>query len=266
MKKASRMQIKNIRRLLKEKKVRDLENIFVAEGEKITKEILLKGDLLDSVFVSKTFGEKKKNKKFILDLEKRGIFVFEIEDNEFDKASSLQHSQGILAVSNKPDFSGYALLGGKSALVVLCDGIQDPGNLGTIIRTSVAMRADMVLLTGDCVDIFNPKVVRASSGMMLDIPVLEADEKTLDQLKGEGYFFLAGHAAKERSEDISKIRSLPSRLIVAFGSEGKGLSDTVLKKADKVFHIPVSEKCESLNVTSAVAIALYTVARIKRGE
>jgi TrmH family RNA methyltransferase len=260
MKKAGNMQLKNIRRLLKEKKVRDFENIFVAEGEKIVRDIFIKGHMMDSVFVSKSFAADEENKKFILNLEKRRISVFEARDDVFDKTSSLQNSQGVLAVIKKPESPKCELPVHEDVFSVLCDGIQDPGNLGSIIRTSAAIGADSVLLAGDCVDTFNPKVVRASSGTVLDIPLVKCGPEEIDRLKEQGCRLLVSQVAgEEGAGDISEIRQVPRRCILAFGSEGRGVSKEIADRADQFFYIPTSEKVESLNVTTAVAIALYAV-------
>lgn len=259
MKKTSRMQLKNIRKLLKEKKIRDFENIFVAEGEKIVRDMLLKGHTLDSVFVSSSFAKKKDARKLLLDLDKREIPVFEAGDAEFDRLSSLQHSQGILSVVKKPAGPKRPYPKGKNALAVLCDGIQDPGNLGTIIRTSAAMGADLVMLFGECADVFNPKVVRASSGTILDIPVVKCNAGEVDRMKQKGYQLLVSHLERKKGQDITTIKKIPARCIVVFGSEGKGVSKKILERADKFFYIPISKKIESLNVTSAAAITLYAV-------
>jgi TrmH family RNA methyltransferase len=266
MKKASRFQLKNVRRLLKEKKLRDFEDLFVAEGEKIVRDISFKGHLMDAVFVSNTFLKSERNKEFILDLEGKGIAVFSAGDAQFDKVSSLQHSQGVLAVVKKPDASKYPLPGGENALILLCDGIQDPGNLGTIIRTSAAMEVDHVMLAGDCADVFNPKVIRASSGAALDIPISTCDAAKLDHLKEEGYYLLVSQVAEEKGRDITRIKDIPSRCIIVFGSEGRGVSGEILRKADGCFYIPVSGDVESLNVTSAVAISLYVFSRMRKGS
>ncbi|MGB3242720.1 MAG: RNA methyltransferase [Candidatus Omnitrophota bacterium] len=263
MKKASSMQLKNIRVLLKEKKARDFEGLFVAEGEKIVRDAALKGHSVDSVFVSRAFAESAENGEFILGLEKKGVPVFLAADSKFDKISSLQHSQGVLAVIKKPDASRNVFPGSEGGPIVLCDGIQDPGNLGTIVRTSAAMGVSSVMLVGDCADIFNPKVVRASSGAVLDVPVSEFALPEVDRLKQEGYRLFASRVSGKKSADISGIKDIPVKCIVAFGSEGRGISPEILDRADQLFFIPTSEKVESLNVTSAVAITLYAIRRGK---
>ena len=121
------------------------------------------------------------------------------------------------------------------------------------------MGAGVVILTGDCADIFNTKVVRASSGAVMDIPIIECDPAGVDRLREQGCRLLASQVTGERGEDIAAIKDVPQRCILAFGSEGRGISKEILEKADRFFFIPTSGKVESLNVTSAVAITLYAI-------
>ena len=109
---------------------------------------------------------------------------------------------------------------------MLCDGIQDPGNLGGIIRNAVALGADYVLLTGEAADIYNPKVVRASSGMIMDIPVFEYSYDELDRLKEKGYSFFVSQS-KKGGVSVSDMEALPDLAVMALGSEGKGVSGEV---------------------------------------
>jgi TrmH family RNA methyltransferase len=259
MKKASSMQLKNIRRLLKEKKVRDFEGLFAAEGGKIVRDAFLKGRILDSVFASSSYVREEENKEFILQLEKKNVPVFEVARAAFDKISSLQHSQGVLAVIKRSEIQKSEIPEAENVFCVLCDGVQDPGNLGTIIRASLGMGADAVILTGDHADVFNPKVVRASSGTILDIPVVDCSPDGVDRLKEKGYRLLASQVTEENARPISELKDIPKRAIIAFGSEGRGISKEILKRADQLFFIPISKKVESLNVVSAVAITLYAI-------
>ncbi|MFH1552018.1 MAG: RNA methyltransferase [Candidatus Omnitrophota bacterium] len=263
MQKASKVQLKKARELLREKRSRDENGLFVAEGLKIVSDIVAKAHPLDSVIVSRGFVKADENGSFLADLEKNSIPVFETGDTDFERISSLQHSQGVLAIIKKPSFSKKTPTADEAALLVLCDGVQDPGNLGTIIRTSVAFGVDAILLAGEAADIYNPKVVRASSGMMIDIPVYRCDAPELDRLKKEGYSFFVSQIRGEKGKDITGIKGLSGPSILAFGSEGKGVSGEIMERADEFFYIPIGGKAESLNVTAAAAIALYVFARTK---
>ena len=261
MEKVTRAQLKKVRELLREKTARDESGLFVAEGIKIISDILTKGYPLESLLVSGDFAGDPANRSLLETAETRSIPVAVAANKDFEKASSLKSSQGILAVIKKPATSSLAV---KAGLVVLCDGIQDPGNLGTMIRTSAAFKADAVLLTGESVDIYNPKVVRSSSGMILDIPVHVCDISGIEQLKEKGYHLLASKVEGRASECVSDIKKFTTPLIIVFGSEGKGISANILEMADGFFHIPIDERVESLNVTAAAAVALFVLSGNKQ--
>jgi len=262
MEKISKSKLKTIRELARDKQVRDESGLFVAEGLKIVREMIDKGYDPELIVVSANFVRDDENEDLLADLSGRSFPLFVASKTDYERISSLRHSEGIMAVAKKPDLSSVEPVNEGNSIIVLCDGVQDPGNMGTMIRTSAAFGADMLLLTGESVDPFNPKVVRASSGMILDIPVRECDGNELDRIREEkGYYLFASQSAGRGSADIETIKDIPARLIVAFGSEGKGISGEILDRADKSFHIPISDQVESLNVTAAVAIALYVFSR-----
>ena len=260
MDKASKAQIRSVKDLLRDKKARDEGGIFVAEGLKIVADILAKGKKTDIVFLSsKVLGAPSSHRIEETCREKK-INICRIPAAEFEQLSSLRNSQGVLAVVQKPSWPPM----GVAKFAALCDGIQDPGNLGAIIRTAAAFGADSVLLHGETADIYNPKVVRASSGTVLDIPIYAVEAETIIQLKAKGCSFLGASVSGEGSQALGNI-SLPEAAFVAvFGSEGKGISKEMEKNIDAFFHIPIDKKVESLNVTAAAAIALYVMREKRR--
>jgi TrmH family RNA methyltransferase len=213
---------------------------------------------MEHVIVSRNFADDAKNREFLQEISSP---VFVAAGADLEKVSSLQNSQGILAVVRKADPPGDLPAGEGDTLLILCDGIQDPGNLGTMIRIAVAFEADSVLLTGETADIYNPKVVRASIGTILDIPIYTCDAKELDRLKKEGYRLLAGRSQEKESKDITETKNVPGPVILAFGSEGKGVSPGISSRADGFFYIPICDGVESLNVAAAAAISMYVFRR-----
>jgi TrmH family RNA methyltransferase len=263
MEKAAKAQIAFLRELIREKKVRDDEKLFVVEGLKSLTDIAFKGHAVKEVFVP---GEPETGREKVLlsELEAKNIRFFSVPIDELEKISSLRAPDGIVAIVNKPAAGDLKKISGGKFMAVLCDGIQDPGNMGTIIRSSVAFGADAVLLLGENVDIYNPKVVRASSGMILDIPVIEISIKDVARLKDNGAVVFAGDSDPELSVPLSDIRTVPDKCIMAFGSEGRGLSEGIRSAADKLFTIPMERRAESLNVSVAVSIALYDLYNKRR--
>ncbi len=264
MNKATKAQLKQVRELLREKRSRDESGLFVGEGFKIIGDMLDKGHIPEFVLISADFADDENNRSFLVELEKRAVPFYGVGSSEFEKISSLRHSQGILAVARKPVFSAAEVGQKDKQLIVLCDGIQDPGNLGAMIRTSCAFGADLLMLSGESADVYNPKVVRASSGIILDIPVVTCVMEDLDRLKNKGYRLLVSSVPGDESAELAKMKDLPDRLIVAFGSEGKGVSGDIMDRADAGFHISISDNVESLNVAAAAAVTLYVLGQRKK--
>lgn len=256
MKKVTKAQLKNIRELMFKKEARDKRKVFIAEGRKIVKDIFNKGYGMEFVLVRESFCKERENERLISAFFKKHIAVFEAEDSIFEKLSGMKHSQGILASVRQQAFNENGFIEDKSNLLILCDGVQDPGNLGSIIRTSAAFGASGILMTGESADIYNPKVVRASSGTILDIPIRETNITDLERLKKIGYTLIVSKVTGDKNEGISLLKK-GKPAILAFGSEGRGVSDEIRNIADSFFYIPIRKEIESLNVSIAVGIALY---------
>ena len=135
--------------------------------------------------------------------------------------------------------------------------------MGAIIRSAVAFGIDSILLSGETADIYNPKVIRASSGMVLDIPIYKCAPDYIDALKRKQYTLLVSSTKTKNSKHLGQCYT-DANVILAFGSEGKGVSKQITRMADKLFHIPISPKAESLNVTIAAAISMYVFKTINK--
>ena len=138
--------------------------------------------------------------------------------------------------------------------------MQDPANVGTIIRTAAALNIDALWLTPESADIYNPKVVRASAGAVLSLPIFPA--KDVVRLTSLGIIVFAAVASERKAVNMETIRMIPKRLILAVGNESRGLSALTLKHAACRFTIPLSRHVESLNVAASAAIALHHLRRI----
>jgi TrmH family RNA methyltransferase len=148
-------------------------------------------------------------------------------------------------------------LNGDRYLVL--DGLQDPGNVGTIWRTADALGADGLLLINGCADPWNPKTVRATMGACFRLPVYEVEEEQLPVLLKNSGLPLYATALREDTVDI-KTADL-SRSAVVIGSEGRGISDALLNMSEKTLKIPMRERCESLNAAAAATIVLWEMYR-----
>ena len=253
-----------IRDLLRHKRTREAERAFVVEGTKQISE-LLRGNspALLAVVVTPTFLEKS-HQAMLSALDQSHAAVYTCRDTTFEKLSDVSASQGILAIVRQPEWDQETILRQPRVFGIYGECLQDPANVGAIIRTALAFHADALWLSPDSADAFNPKVVRATAGALLMLPVF-----TLTDI---GFFaqhrctLVAAEPPRKGGRGIRAITSLPSRAILALGNESRGLSETTLKEAPLRFHIPVNPTVESLNVAASAAIALFYLSGLPRDE
>lgn len=161
--------------------------------------------------------------------------------------------QGVLFTCRAPVLPVPETLPGRRYVVL--DGVQDPGNVGTVLRTLDAFDADGLLLTGGCADPFGPKTVRASMGAVFRRPVWCMKAEELPPLLTRSGLPLYGTALRQDTEDVRAV-SL-DRCAIVIGSEGQGIRDTVLDMCQKTLKIPMTDRCESLNAAIAAAVLLW---------
>ncbi|AWB45934.1 rRNA methyltransferase [Paenibacillus sp. CAA11] len=175
------------------------------------------------------------------------------------KCSDTKSPQPVFAVIRKERRTAESLLSKPNSLVVVLDGVQDPGNVGTIIRSADAVGADGVIIGAGCADIYGPKTIRATMGSLFHLPVIEADlAEVLPEAKAKG-IRLAGTSLQAASSCYAYDFTGPVWLL--FGSEGGGLSATALKLMDDALIIPMKGQAESLNVAMAASVLLYEALR-----
>ena len=172
----------------------------------------------------------------------------------FDYASPLKNSPGPLFAVRMRRIGAARL---KNAIVL--EGVQDPGNVGTVIRTANAFGVDAVILTGACADLYNPKTVRATMGAIFRQRVLELPLAELRAALDENGLPLYGAALRDDTEDARALAL--RRCAIAIGSEGRGLTEQVLGLCDRTVRIPMAAHCESLNAAVAAAVLLWEAYR-----
>ena len=186
-----------------------------------------------------------------------GVRLVQVPSDVMSSLSPAQTPQGVLSVCGMPDRTLPKRLEGKRYVVL--DGVQDPGNVGTILRTADAFSADGLLLVNACADLYNPKTVRATMGAVFRCPVWACDVPALRALLAVSGLPLYGAALRD---DTADARSMDySRCAVAIGSEGRGLSREMLEICDRTVLIPMQAHCESLNAAIAAAVLLWEAAR-----
>lgn len=242
--------IKEIKKL-KEKKYRDEKEKFFIEGYRFVEEAIKSGAKIEKLLISQRHLEKYES--IFLGVEE--ISVYTIKDNLFDEICDTETPQGIAAVVHKKSYKDIT----EEGVFVLVDRIQDPGNLGTIIRTAHAAGARGIIYTSGTVDPYNEKTLRSTMGSIFYIPIIE--DKSLVKIadmRAAGYKLVASSLeAKENFFDIS----YGARVIIAVGNEGKGISDEVYNLSDIKVIIPMPGGAESLNASVAASIMIYEVLR-----
>lgn len=223
---------------LKEKKHRDKEHRFLVEGEHLIQEAHTAG-CLEAILVLQGCAYP----------HYEHVPVYEVTKEIIQKLTSLTSLETLLGVCHFPEYKED-----KFHRLILLDGIQDPGNLGTILRTAISFGYEALVLSQDCVDVYNEKVVRSTQGAIFHIPVYRKDFKTyLPELKQQGIQLYA--TALQGASPLQAI--IPtSHFALIFGNEGNGVREETLALSDQKVKIEM-ETFESLNVAIAAGICMY---------
>jgi len=258
---------------LQEKKYRKETNLIIFEGRTLIDEAIKRKVKIKSLFYNKDSVLEEFNKDHP---EKPEFEIYKISPELMEKISSTDSAPPLVAVSEKPYFadplhtdSQLSLLEKSSStkttgnLFVYCENIQDPGNLGSIIRTAFAAGVETVYLSHDCADIFNPKTIRGSMGTIFCAPVIYKDLsdikenlKAFSSLNKTSYEIIGTSSYAETSFDEININKLKNILLLV-GNESKGLRDESLKACTMNVKINLENDIESLNVLSATSIILF---------
>ncbi len=198
--------------------------------------------------------------EFVRNLSGRNLHLFEADRKRFRALSEAVVAQGIMAVAAESQLPSADSRWPSARLILLLDGVSDPGNVGTIIRTAAACRVDILALSPGCADILNPKVIRATAGTLFTQPVIRIStlETFFGQLQSNNVA-LAGSDARSQLP-LDQLETASGSICLAFGSEADGLSGTVRGACDTFFRLRGAPEVESFNVAAAAAIATYDVA------
>lgn len=248
-------QVKNVINLVKKSGERKSRGLFVIEGIRMFTEI--PKDRIIKVYASESFAYA--NREMLCDYE------YEIvSDSVYKQMSDTKTPQGILAVVKMLDYKLSDMMPeGKTPLIVVLENLQDPGNLGTIIRTSEGAGATGIIMSGDTVDIYNPKVIRSTMGALFRMPFIYSENiiATVRELKKNGIKPLAAHLMGQQfyyDEDMTQA------LAILIGNEGNGLTDALSAEADILIKIPMEGQLESLNAAVSASVIMYESLRQKR--
>ncbi len=252
----SNKQVKRIAGLIKSSRDRREEGLFVAEGRKMFLEA--PADWIEGVFVSESFYNEEKNSEIGKKLNETGFET--VKDDIFSKTSDTKTPQGVLSLLKIPKHDFNKVIGGKAPLIMVLEDLQDPGNLGTIVRTAEGAGVTGVVMSANTVDIFNPKTIRATMGSIYRMPFIYVDDilGAVNKLKAAGITTYAAHLKGDKFYHEFDYKN-PTAFFI--GNEGNGLTDELTKEADVFLKIPMEGKVESLNAAIAGAVLMYEAHR-----
>lgn len=223
---------------LKNKKYRDLTNTYLVEGDHLVEEAYKNNLLTKIILLEDTICN--------YDIE-----IIYITKEVMKKLTELDTPNKIIGIVKK---NTPLPIGNK---ILILDNIQDPGNLGTIIRSSVAFDIDTIVLSPNTVDIYNPKVIRSTQGMIFYTNIITLELKEfINEIKTKNYTIFGTNV--RNGKNIKEI-TLPEKFALVLGNEGQGVSKEIESLCDDNIYIKMSSKCESLNVSVATSILLYEV-------
>lgn len=237
---------------------RDRRARTLAEGVRLVEEALAAGIAIDGAVVSPALESTPRGRALVQALTARGVQLEAVSERDFGQLAETEHPQGVLAVVALPSWEPVAARPGPGHPVLVLDGVQDPGNVGTMARTAEALGAAGLLALPGTAELANPKVVRASMGALFRLPAVHLDGGSL-----AGWLKAASAelwVAEAGAEPVARAKASGAVAIVV-GNEGAGVRPEVAALGRRKVGIPLAPGTESLNAAIAAAILLYEVTR-----
>lgn len=247
-------QVKKIKKIKNSARFRREQRMFVVEGWKMLGEAIRHG-LVREIFISENAVPEWKKRAYSLDCP-----VMTVSSPLFQELSDTVTPQGVLALTEMPVYELHEMAAPRDAALLILENIQDPGNLGTMMRTLEGAGMSGIVLGKGCVDILNPKVVRATMGSLFRVPFFLSDQLAADvkELKSKGFTMYAAHLAGKQHYMGIGGRGKTGILI---GNEANGLSEEISGLADCLVKIPMEGELESLNAAVSAALLMYELYR-----
>ena len=249
-------RVKYTKSLLKGKN-RQKESKYIIEGYRIlTLAIECNADL-DYVFINEAFEDKEEHKDFLKILKDKNIKVFRTNDKIFKELIDTENTQGILGVIRFKEKKIEHNINHEDKFVLILDRIQDPGNMGTIIRTADAAGVDAIIALKGCVDVYNPKVIRSTMGSIFDMNIIHCtQEECLEELKSKNFKIVSSYLNTDNYYHETKYHEKTALVI---GNEANGVNDDLINQSDILVKIPIYGNAESLNAAISSAILMYEI-------
>ena len=254
------VKVKRLASLQKKRRLREEEGVFLVEGIRMFREAPL--ERLREIYISEAFYKKEKEmlEKILKDTRIRAELL---SDAIYEHISDTKTPQGVLCVVERRERGIDEMIENQLPFLLVLDNLQDPGNVGTILRTAEGAGATGVILSRDCADIYNPKTIRATMGSVYRVPFCYAENipEVLGKINEAGIGTFAAHLDGKCAYDEMDYRR-PSAFLI--GNEGNGLRDETAIKAKKYIQIPMLGNVESLNAAVAASILMFEAARQRR--
>jgi TrmH family RNA methyltransferase len=250
------MRLLTLARDLRRRKAREREALFVAEGVRAVEEVARSPLSITGVLVGPSAAEAPRGAALLATLAARGLLIEEVSDRDFASAADTDSPQGMLAIATIPTRVLPAAPPASLRVLVL-DAVQDPGNVGTLVRTAAALGVTATVALPGTVDLWNAKVVRSAMGAQCHHEAFAGTAADLAAWCAE--HGVARWGADHRGDDVGAIHSVPSRLALVVGNEGNGMTDDVRTSCDRLVAIPITGAVESLNVGVAAGILLHAL-------
>ena len=248
------MRLLTLARDLKRRKSRERQALFVVEGVRAVEELVRSQIRVQGVITAPQLDGAPRGQALRQAIASHGVETANVTEAEFRTAAETESPQGVLAIAEIPSHSLSSFADRDRLRLLVLDGVQDPGNVGTILRTAAALGADATVALPGTVDLWNAKVVRGAMGASFHHPALHSSFEDLTAfLDAEKVELWGADTGGEPVESASP----PQRLALAVGNEGAGLSSTVRERMTRVVSLPISGAVESLNVAVAAGILLY---------
>lgn len=242
---------------LKQKKHRYEAKAFIAEGLKVCEELLKSKYNCTDIIINDSLFDNGEARQILDSASERDIRIFRANDNIINKIADAITPQGILAIAEMPELC----LNHLADSIIALENIQDPGNLGTILRTAHWFGIKDILISNESVDIYNPKVVRSTMGSLFHL-IIKYSNDLIDYCKKHYPNHEIFASSLEATQNLSDIK-IPRNFAVFFGNEAKGLSEETLAKIENKYIIKGMGEAESLNLSIATGISLYQFTKSK---
>lgn len=253
------VRLLSLARDLKRRRARERRGLFVAEGTRAVEELAASALEVRGALVTAALEDDPRGAALLAALERRAVPIEAVSDGDFASAAETDSPQGVLAVGAVPARDLDLVAPAPRRPVLLLDGVQDPGNVGTILRTAAAFDAAAALALPGTVDLWNAKVVRSAMGALFHYPALSCTWDAFDAFRAHHGVVTWGTDA--RGAALERAGERPPRLALVVGNEGAGLSAAARLRADQLVALPIAGHVESLNAAVAAGIFLYELTR-----